>query len=216
MSKEKTPLNVIEAIEKVKKTCKCNFDSTIEVHLNVALDPKKQDQQIRVTTSLPYGTGKTKKVAVMAAKPVKNADIELSEDDLKKIESGTLKPGTDFDAVVVEPSYMPKIARVAKILGPKGMMPNPKSGTVTENVEQTVNEIKKGKVEIKMEQTTPIIHTIIGKKSFDTNSLAENLKEVITTLRQNKPQKAKPDWLKECYISSSMSPSVLVDLSTVK
>ena len=202
-----------QAIETVKQSCKAKFDSTIEVHFNLGLDPKKQEQQIRVTTTLPNGTGKTKKVAVMCAKPVKNADLELSESDISKIESNAIKPGSDFDVLVVEPSYMPKIAKVARILGPKGMMPNPKNGTVAQDVEAAVEEIKKGQVELKMEQLAPIMHTVIGKKSFDTKKLVENFEEVIKTLNKNKPQKAKPDWINSCFVSASMSPSVQVDLS---
>lgn len=197
-----------EAIDYVKKSCKCKFDSTLEAHINLSLDVKKQDQSVRFTIVLPNGTGKTKKVAVFASKKVPNADLELSEDAIEKIDKGTLKPKIDFDVIVAEPRYMAKIAKIAKILGPAGIMPNPKTGTVAEDVEKAVEQIKKGRIEVRTEPNASIIHTIIGKRSFDTKALVENFNEIFTTLKQSKPTKAKPDWIKSCYLSTSMSPSV--------
>lgn len=211
MKKEEKIYSLEEAIEFVKENCKAKFDSTIELHLNLNLDTKKQDQYIRFTTVLPNGTGKTKKVAVFASAKVKNADLELTESDIERIEKGSLKPKVDFDVLVAEPRFMPKLAKVARILGPAGVMPNPKTGTVSDDVEKAVEQIKKGKIEIKTEQNAPVIHTIIGKKSFETKTLMENFKEVIKSIKQNKPQKAKPDWIKSCYISASMSPSARID-----
>lgn len=204
---------IAEALEFVKTNCKAKFDSSIEVHINLNLDNKKQDQIIRYTIGLPNGTGKTKKVAVFASKKIANADLELAETDLDKILSGAIKPKVNFDALVAEPKFMAKLAKVAKILGPAGVMPNPKTGTVTEDVEKAVEQIKKGRVEIKMEANAPIIHTIVGKKSFDTTKLKENFEELFNSLLQNKPAKAKPDWIKSCYITATMSPSVKVDLA---
>lgn len=201
-----------DAIEFVKKSCKCKFDSTIEAHFNLALDNQKGDQSVRFTTTLPHGTGKIKKVAVFSSKKIPNADLELTESDIDRIEKGDLKPKVDFDVLVSEPRFMPKLAKIARILGPAGVMPNPKTGTVSEDVEKAVEQIKKGKIEIKTEQNAPVIHTIIGKRSFEANALKENFKEIYNSVKQNKPQKAKPDWIKSCFISATMSPSAQVDL----
>ena len=115
--------------------------------------------------------------------------------------------------LVAEPKFMPKLAKVARILGPVGMMPNPKTGTVTEDVETAVSQIKKGKIEVKTEKDIPVIHTIMGKKSFDDNKLAENFKEIYNSLNQNKPSKAKSDWIKSVFVSATMGPAFSVDLA---
>lgn len=198
------PLN--EAIKKAKEASKTKFDGTVELHINLTPD-KKIEQNVRFTTVLPNGTGKTKKVAVLASKKVANADLELMESDIDKIEKGTIKPRVDFEVLVAEPRFMPKLAKVAKILGPMGLMPNPKIGTVSENVEDTVEQIKKGKVEIKTEKDVPVIHTILGKVSFDDKALAENYEEIMTNLRSNKPAKSKPDWIKSIFVATSMGPA---------
>ncbi len=206
---------VDKALELVKEKCKCEFDSTVEVHINLNLDTKKQDQPIRFTTTLPHGTGKDKKVAVFASQKVPTADIELSESDLDKIEKGELKPKVDFDVVISEPKFMAKIAKVAKILGPAGAMPNPKTGTVTDNVKSAVEQVKKGKIEIRTDPSAPIIHTIIGKRSFETKKLVENFDEVLGSLKQQKPSKAKPDWIKSIFVTTTMGPSVQIDVNTL-
>lgn len=203
---------IADAIELVKQLCKCKFDSTIEAHFNLNINVKKPEETVRVTTTLPHGTGKTLKVAVLATTQIKGADLQLSESDIDLIKNGQLKPKLDFDVLVAQPRYMPKLAKVAPILGPAGMMPNPKSGTVTEDVEKAVELIKKGKVELRNEANAPIIHTVLGKKSFKTTNLVENFAEIISTLKQNKPQKAKVDYVATCFISSTMSPSVSVVL----
>lgn len=205
-------MTITEAIQKVKETSKKKFDATVELHINLDMDTKKVNQPIRFSVTLPNGTGKTKKVAVMASKKVKNADLELSEEDIVKIENNKIKPKVDFDVLVVEPSYMSKIARAAKILGPLGMMPNPKTGTVTENVEKAVEQIKAGRIEIKTEKDLPLIHTILGKVSFEEKALEENYKEVLNNLKQNKPSKAQPEWIKSIYVASTMGPSFQVDV----
>jgi large subunit ribosomal protein L1 len=203
-----------EAVKAVKKHSKAKFDATVELHINLQLDVKKQDQQVRFTTTLPHGTGKELKVAVMASKKVSNADLELTESDLQKIEEGKLKPGSDFDVIVAEPRMMGKLAQVARILGPAGVMPNPKAGTVTEDVEKTVEQIKKGKIEIRTEQVHPIIHTVIGKVSFADNKLVENYQEIMSSLRQNRPTKAKPNFIKSAFLTSSMGRSYQLELDT--
>ena len=202
-----------EAIKKAKAGSKAKFDATIELHINLFKDPKNPELSVRFTTTLPNGTGKSKKVAVLASKKVAGADIELLESDIEKIEKGTIKPKIDFEVLVAEPKFMPKLAKVARILGPVGMMPNPKTGTVTEDVETAVSQIKKGKIEVKTEKDIPVIHTIMGKKSFDNNKLAENFKEIYNSLNQNKPSKAKSDWIKSVFVSATMGPAFSVDLA---
>jgi len=167
---------------------------------------------VRFTTTLPHGTGKTKKVAVFASRKVPNADLELTEDDIAKIDKNTIRPKVDFDMLVAEPKFMPKLAKVAKILGPAGVMPNPKTGTVTEDVEKAVEQIKKGKIEVRTEPVAPVIHTIIGKKSFEDNKLEENFNELINAIRSNKPAKAKPNFIRSVFITSTMGPSFSVDV----
>lgn len=201
-----------EALKEMRKEKKRRFDTTVEVHFNLNTDPKKQDQQIRFTTLLPHGTGKEVKVAVMATSKISGADIELSESDLKKIEAGELRPGRDFDVIVAEPKMMGKLAQVAKILGPAGAMPNPKSGTVTDDIEKAVSQIKKGKVEIKTEQIHPIIHTIIGKLSFEDNKLIDNFNSLVSAMRSNRPPKVKPDFINTVFITSSMGKSYRISL----
>lgn len=204
-----------EAVSKVKTGKSGNFDATVELHINLDLDVTKSDQMVRFSTTLPHGTGKTKKVAVLASTKISNADLQLTEEDLDKIEKGQIRPKVDFDVFVAETRFMPKIAKVAKILGPAGVMPNPKTGTVSDDVQKAVEQIKKGKVEVKTEKDLPIIHTIAGKVSFEEKQLIENIKEIINTLKQSKPAKAKPEWLKNIYISSTMGPSYKVDPSSL-
>lgn len=212
IAKEVLTLPLTEAIEYIKKNTKVKFDPTIELHINLSIDIKKQDQNIRFTIVLPNGTGKTKKVAVLASKTIKNADLQFEEADIIKLEKGTLKPKVDFDVLITEPRFMPKLAKAARVLGPAGVMPNPKNQTVTEDVEKAVELVKKGKVELRTEQVAPIIHTIIGKKSFETAKLAENFEEIMGALKQNKPIKAAPDWIKNCFLSSTMGSSVRIVL----
>ena len=215
VKKETKLYKLEEAIDFIKKTSKTKFDSTLEVHLNLNIDKKKQEQNVRFTTVLPHGTGKTKKVAVLASKKVKNADLELSEADIEKLEKSILRPKTDFDVLIAEPRFMSKLAKAAKVLGPAGAMPNPKNGTVTEDVEKAVEQVKKGKIEVKTEPNAPVIHTIIGKLSFETPKLCENFSELYSAIKHNKPQKASNDWIKSIFLSSTMSPSAQVDLTAL-
>ncbi len=210
IKKDEKTYPIEEAISRVKGQ-KAKFDATVEVHINLLKD-KKQEMNVRYTTTLPQGTGKTKKVAVLASKKVPNADIELMEEDLEKIEKGKLRPKVDFDVFISEPRFMPKIAKVARILGPVGMMPNPKTGTVTEDVEEAVNQVKKGKIEVRTEKDVPVIHTIIGKRSFTKEQLAENYKELMASLKQNRPAKAPVNWIKSVFLCTTMGKSVQVDL----
>jgi large subunit ribosomal protein L1 len=201
---------IAEAIKKVKAGSKAKFDATVELHINLDIDPVKQN--VRFQANLPHGTGKTKKVAVLSSKKIAKADLSLSEADLPKIERGEIKPKIDFEVLITEPKYMPMLAKYAKILGPAGVMPNPKNGTVSDDIEKALEQIKKGKVDIKTEKDAPIIHTIIGKISFEDKALEENFMEVIGILKQNKPPKTNPIWIKSAYIASSMGTSVKVAL----
>jgi len=203
--------NTLEALNQIKNDCKTKFDSTVELHINLNLDVKKADQMIRFTTVLPNGTGRSVKVAVFASTDVKEADLNLKEEDLDLIISGKLKVGNDFDLLVAEPAFMSKISKVARVLGPAGVMPNPKNGTVTSDVKKAVEQLKKGKIEIRTEQNFPIIHTIIGKASFDAKQLEENLADIVSSLKQNRPSKAKPDWIKSVFLSSTMGGSYQLD-----
>lgn len=204
-----------EAIKEVKQLSAANFDETVEIHINLNTDVRQSDQMFRTTVSLPNGTGKETKVAVIASKTVKEADLSLGESDIAKLEKGTIVPGKDFDVLIVEPMYMSKMGKLGPILGPAGVMPNPKTGTVTNDVEKAVEQFKKGKMEIKNEPNAPIIHSVIGKVSFDEDKLIENFKEIWATLKSNKPQKAKPNWIKNIFVASTMGKSVEVDINSL-
>ena len=208
----KDNMTINEAIKELKKNSKEKFSSTVELHINLALDVKKNDQSIRFTTILPNGTGKTKRVAVLSSKKVANADLELKESDLDLILNGKIKPRIDFDVLVAEPAFMSKIAKVAKILGPIGLMPNPKNGTVSDDAEKAVAQIKKGKDEVRTEKDAPVVHTIIGKTNFTEDQLVENFNEILTILKQNKPAKTDPMWIKTIFVSSTMGKSYPVDI----
>jgi len=204
-----------QALDLSKETSYSNFDATLEAHFNLDLDLKSGDQNIRTTVTLPHGTGKTVKVAVFSTEKVKGADLSLGEEGITMIEQGKIKPKTDFDIVASEPSFMPKLAKVAKILGPAGMMPNPKTQTVSNDLEKTVSDLKKGRIELKLEANAPIIHTKIGKMSFSKDALKENFLEVLKALKANKPQKASPSWIKSCFLSATMGPSIKVDFESL-
>lgn len=204
-------MELMEAINKVKMSSKEKFDASVEVHINLDLDAKKMEQPVRFSLTLPHGTGKTKKVAVLASKKVTGADLELKESDIEEIQKGQIKPKIDFDTLVTEPAFMPKLAKVAKILGPAGVMPNPKTGTVSDDPEKAVSEIKKGRLDVKTEKDLPMIHTVIGKRSFTEKQLAENFMELYKSLKQNKPVKASPEWVKSVFIATSMGQSVMID-----
>lgn len=203
--------NTLEALNQIKNDCRTKFDSTVELHINLNLDVKKADQMIRFSIVLPKGTGKSIKIATFSSTPHSEADLNLKEEDLDLIISGKLKVGNDFDVLVTEPALMPKVSKVARVLGPAGVMPNPKNGTVTNDIKKAIEQLKKGKVEIRTEQNHPIIHTIVGKCSFEAKDLEENLSEVMNNLKTNKPAKAKPDWIKSIYITSTMGTSYQID-----
>ena len=207
-----TSYGVNEALELVQKTAKAKFDETVELHVKLGVDGRNADQQVRGVVVLPHGTGKSLKVLVIAKgdnadiAEKNGADFVGAEDMVAKIQQGWL----GFDAVVTTPDMMPVISRVAKVLGPKGLMPNPKSGTVTTDVAKAIKEIKAGKVEYRLDKTN-IIHVMIGKVSFGTEKLQENLERVMEALIKAKPAAAKGTYLRSVSISSTMGPGIKVD-----
>lgn len=204
--------SISEAVELIKKTSNTKFESSIEVHLNLRIDPTKQEQQIRTTTNLPHGTGKKVKVLVFGAKDakaVKEAGAEIGDEDtLSEIEKGKI----NFDKVVATPDWMPKLAKVAKVLGPKGLMPNPKSGTVSADPEKVVEGLAGGMIEIKTENS-PIIHVAIGKSSAKEAELSENIQSLVENVKAAKPSELKKELIKDVYLTSTMGPSVKLELS---
>ena len=205
-----------EAIKLVKETSNLKFDSTIEVAMNLNLDTKKADQQLRGAIALPNGTGKTKKILVLAkgdqarmAKEV-GADYVGDVDMIEKMEKENWFP---FDVIVATPEMMPLLGKIGKILGPKGLMPNPKTGTVTMEVDKAVNEIKKGKVNYRTDSFGNV-HGIIGKSSFDNKMLEENLSAFVNTILKVKPATVKGTYVKNISISSTMGPGIKIDLNS--
>lgn len=201
--------SVKEGIKKIKDESHENFVASVEIHINLDLE---KDQNVRFSIVLPHGTGKTKKVAVLASQKIENADLNLAESDIQRIENGEILAKRDFDVLITEPKFMPKIAKVASILGPAGVMPNPKSGTVTEKVEETVEKFKRGQVEIRTEASAPIIHAMVGKINWETEKLEENILTLLASLRQNRPIKAKPAFIKSAFLKTTMGKSVELEI----
>ena len=202
-----------DAIKLVKKTAVTKFDSTVDVAIKLNIDPKKADQQLKGSLSLPNGTGKTKKVLVIAkgafAEEAKaaGADYVGEKDLLDKIKN---ENWFDFDVVVATPDMMPEVGKIGNILGPRNLMPNPKTGTVTTKVADVVKDIKKGMVTYKNDKFGNV-HTIIGKVSFDAKKLTENLEYVITTIAKAKPNTVKGAFIENIAISTTMGPGIKVD-----
>jgi large subunit ribosomal protein L1 len=207
--------SVGEAVDLVKKTTVTKFDATVEAAFRLGVDPKKADQQIRGAVVLPNGTGKTQRVLVFAkgekAKEAEaaGADFVGDADYINKINQGWF----DFDVIVATPDMMGEVGKLGRVLGPKGLMPNPKTGTVTFDVTKAVNEIKAGKVEYRADKAG-IIHVPVGKVSFDDQKLVENFTTVYETLLKVKPAAAKGTYMKNVALSSTMGPGVRVDSST--
>ena len=208
----KKTYSIDEASELVKKVSTAKFDGAVEVHVRLGIDPKKSDQQVRGTVSLPHGTGKTKKlIAFVSADKEKDAkdagaDIIGSQETIDEI----AKTGKfDFEIAVATPDMMPKLAKVAKVLGPKGLMPNPKSETVSANVTKMVSELKKGKVAFKSDDAG-IVHTVVGKVSFDAAKLKENYEALMEALRKAKPSSSKGVFIKNATLAPTMGPGIKV------
>ncbi|MCB0309039.1 MAG: 50S ribosomal protein L1 [Bdellovibrionales bacterium] len=204
-----------DAIEAVQKGKKCKFDESIDVAVRLGIDPKQADQAVRGVTKLPHGTGKTMRVAVLAkgdkAKEASEAGADVVGDDdlLKKIKEGWL----EFDSLVATPDMMSHVGKIGSILGPRGLMPNPKSGTVTMDVAKAIADIKAGKIEFRAEKAG-IIHVIAGKASFSAAHLKENLISIIESLQKAKPSSSKGTYLKSVTISTTMGPGISVDPSS--
>lgn len=207
-----TSYEAIDALELVKKTASAKFDETVEVAARLGVDPKKADQQIRGAVVLPHGTGRTQRVLVFAkgekAKEAEaaGADYVGDEDLVNKISKGWF----EFDVIVATPDMMAQVGKLGRVLGPKGLMPNPKTGTVTFEVAKAVQEIKAGKIEYRVDKAGNI-HVPIGKVSFDTEKLAENFSTIMETLMKAKPAAAKGTYVRNVSVASTMGPGIRVN-----
>ena len=207
--------SVTEAIELAKKTSFTKFDATVEVAFRLGVDPKKADQQIRGAVVLPNGTGKTQRVLVFAkGEKLKEAEAAGADyvgdtDYINKIQQGWF----DFDVIVATPDMMGEVGKLGRVLGPKGLMPNPKTGTVTFDVEKAINEIKAGKVEYRVDKAGNI-HVPIGKVSFEDSKLVENFTTIFETLQKAKPAAAKGTYMKNVAVTTTMGPGIKVDPSS--
>lgn len=191
---------VSEAIELALKTATTKFDGTVELHVNLGVDPKQADQNIRQTVALPAGTGKDVRVATLA-----------NDDDAQKLFAKLDKEEIDFDVLVAAPAMMPKLGKYARLLGPRGLMPNPKSGTVTNDVKTAVQEAKAGRVEYRVDQAG-IVHLGVGKVSFGADKIKQNVDVVLESIRAAKPASLKGTYLQSAYLSTTMGPSVKIQL----
>jgi len=205
--------NLEEAIQLLKATANAKFVETVELHANLNIDPKYADQQVRTTVTLPNGVGKTTRIAVLTndsnieeAKAA-GADITGSDNLVEQISAGNL----DFDLLVATPDMMPKLAKLGRVLGPKGLMPSPKSGTVTTTITETLTEFKKGKFEYKADKAG-VIHVSFGKSDFSETQLNENLTALYNSILQNRPSGVKGTYFKNLFICTSMGPSIQLDL----
>ena len=214
---EPRPYQLDEALNLLKQISFAKFNETVELSMLLGVDPKHADQMVRGTTLLPHGTGQTKRVLVIAQgeklKEAQDAGADLSggEDMVEKIQGGWV----DFDAVIATPDMMRSVGKLGKVLGPRGLMPNPKTGTVTFDVAKAIQEIKAGKVEFRVDKTA-IIHVPVGKISFSADQLKDNASAIINAVRKAKPAAAKGKYVRSIYISSTMSPSVQIDTAVAE
>jgi large subunit ribosomal protein L1 len=206
-----------EAATLVKEITTVKFDASVDVDVRLGVDPRKANQMVRGVVSLPHGTGKQVRVLALCT-PEKEAEAKAAgadhvglDDYIEKIKGGW----TDVDVIITLPSIMGKIGALGRILGPRGLMPNPKSGTVTQDVATAIKEVKQGKIDFKVDKTG-IVHTAVGKVSFDPDQLRENAREFISTLNKLKPAAAKGTYIKSIYLSSTMSPGLKIDPKTVE
>jgi large subunit ribosomal protein L1 len=204
---------VEEAVEKLKETAKAKFDETVDIAVRLGVDPRHADQAVRGTVSLPHGVGKTVRVLVIAKQAQRQEEAKQAgadhvgfDDYLKKLQEGW----SDIDVIVATPDVMADVGKLGKVLGPKGLMPNPKSGTVTPDVAKAVTEIKAGKIEFRVDKAGNL-HAIVGKASFDKQKLVENVNSFLAAVNRLKPSSAKGQYIKNVAISSTMGPAVRID-----
>jgi large subunit ribosomal protein L1 len=214
---EQRPYQLDEAFGLLKQISYAKFNETVELSMRLGVDPKHADQMVRGTTLLPHGTGQTKRVLVIAQgeklKEAQDAGADMTggEDMVEKIQGGWV----DFDAVIATPDMMRSVGKLGKVLGPRGLMPNPKTGTVTFDVTKAIQEIKAGKVEFRVDKTA-IIHVPVGKISFSADQLRDNASAIINAVRKAKPSAAKGKYVQSIYISSTMSPSLQIDTAVAE
>ena len=211
--KNKISSNVEEAIANIKETGTTKFVESVELHANLNIDPKYADQQLRTTVTLPNGIGKQISIAVLTTEEnfeeakSAGANIVGNDDLIEQINQGTL----NFDLLIATPNMMPKLAKLGRVLGPKGLMPSPKSGTVSSTLKETLTEFKKGKFEYKADKTG-IVHVNFGKTDFTNNQLVENLEALYRSIEQNRPSGVKGKYFKSLFICTTMGPSIKLDL----
>lgn len=206
-----------EAMSLVKDVNTTKFNASVDVHVRLGVDPRKADQALRGTVSLPHGTGKTKRVLVFCL-PDKEAEAKAAgadhvglDDYIQKVSDGWM----DVDVIIATPNVMAQLGKVARILGPRGLMPNPKTGTVTNDIASAVSEVKKGKIAFRVDKFG-IVHASIGRISFDPQQLVENAHELVSTLQKMKPASAKGVYMKTISVASTMSPGIAVDPKSIK
>ena len=205
-----------EAMALVKEVNTTKFDASVDIHVRLGIDPRKADQSLRGTVSLPNGTGKTKTVLVLCTpdkeQEAKDAGADYAglDEFIQKIQGGW----TDVDVVIATPNVMAKVGRIGRVLGPRGLMPNPKSGTVTMDIGQAVKEVKAGKIDFKVDKFG-IIHTSVGKASFDADKIKDNVTEMVQTVSKLKPASAKGTYFKSITLSSTMSSGIAIDKSSI-
>jgi len=207
----------LEALSVIKENANAKFDETIEAHIRLGIDPKYTDQQLRTTVALPHGTGQSIKIAVITSgenvSKAKNAGADLfgEEDLVESINKGNM----EFDLLIATPDMMPKVAKLGRVLGPRGLMPNPKAGTVTNDIANAIKEFKAGKLEFRADKAG-IVHVRFGKASFTKEALFDNLKTLQESIDKNKPSGAKGKYWKTFYVTSTMGPSVQVDINAIQ
>lgn len=215
ITKNKIHSNLNEAIQVLKQTATTKFVESVELHANLNIDPKYADQQLRTTVSLPHGVGKELKIAVLTNDEnfdeAKNAGADIIGND--ELIENIVKGNIGFDLLIATPNMMPKLAKLGRILGPKGLMPSPKSGTVSSTLETTIGEFKKGKFEYKADKTG-IVHVNFGKANFSENQLIENLQALYSSIEKNRPSGVKGKYFKSLFICTTMGPSIKLDLNS--